>query len=423
MRILFFADNFKPETNAPATHIYERCRIWAARGHDVTVVTCAPNFPEGKVYPGYKNSWRQVEIMDGVRVVRVKTYITANEGFLRRTLDYASFVPTSVWHAGFEPKPDIVIGSSPQLFVALAGVLYGMIHRVPHVFELRDLWPASVLATSSLKPGRLYRLLERLELFLYRRSRRILSFTQSFKKDLVARGIPGEKIDVVINGASLDLFSPQAVRDSEIERELGLAGRFVVGYLGTHGLAHGLENVVHAAELLREEPITFLFVGSGAAREGLVALAQERGLDNVVFVPRQPKERLQRYWSVCDASLIHLKDDPVFASVIPSKIFESMAVGLPILYVGPDGEGDKIVLEHEAGLVIPPAAPRALADAVIRLRADRELRMRLAENSRRAAPLFSRERQAERTLEVLQRAIDSGRQGRSAPSADSGRRS
>ncbi len=405
MRILFFADNFKPETNAPATHIYERCRIWARDGHNVTVITCAPNFPEGRVYDGYTNRLRQVEQIDGIRVVRVKTYITANEGFLRRTLDYASYVPTAVLAALGEQKPDVVIASSPQLFVAVAGVCYAMLRRVPHVFELRDLWPASILATSSMQRGRLYRLLERLELFLYRRSRRILSFTHAFKTDLIERGVSAEKIDVVINGASLDLFAPQSHRDQEIEQSYGLAGRFVVGYLGTLGLAHGLENVAHAAELMQDEPVTFLFVGGGAARENLQRAVVERNLKNVVLVPRQPKELLAKFWSVCDASLVHLKDDPVFASVIPSKIFESMAVGLPILYVGPDGEGDKIVLEHDAGLVIPPAQPAALAAAVRRLMSDAKLRERLAANSRDAAPLYSRERQAAKTLDVLARAV------------------
>jgi len=410
MRILFFADNFRPETNAPATHVYERCRIWAREGHEVTVITCVPNFPEGRAHAGYKNRLHQVEVLDGIRVVRVKTFMTANEGFLLRTLDYASYVPMAVIAALFENKPDVAIASSPQLFVTLAGVWYSMLRGVPHVFELRDLWPASLLATSIIKRGRLYRMLEQLELFMYRRSRRILSFTHAFKTDLVERGVPAEKIDVVINGASLDLFAPQDHRDPAVEQQYGLTGRFVVGYLGTLGLAHGLENVAHAAELMQSEPVTFLFVGTGAGREALQRAVAERQLKNVEFAPRQPKDQLARYWSVCDASLVHLRDDPLFASVIPSKIFESMAVGLPILYVGPDGEGESIVRQHDAGLVIPPAQPTALADAVRRLMYDQSLRKRLATNSHTAAPLYSREQQATKTLDVLKRAA-SGENG------------
>lgn len=405
MRILFFADNFAPETNAPATHIYERCRYWASWGHQVTVITCQPNFPEGRVYPGYKNRLRTVEMIDGIRVVRVWSYITANEGFLRRTLDYLSYVPTALFFSFFEERPDVIISSSPQLFTVLPGVAHGLLKGVPHVFELRDLWPASILATSAMKPGRLYRMLERLELYLYRQSRRIVSFTKSFVPELTRRGVPAEKIDVVINGASLDLFAPQSRRDAELETRLGLVGRTVIGYLGTLGLAHGLENVAAAAELLRDEPITFLFVGGGAARAALEQQVAAKRLTNVLLIPRVDKRELARYWSLCDASLVHLKDDPVFATVIPSKIFESMAVGLPILYVGPDGEGGKIVLEHEAGLVIPPAQPALLANAARRLHNDAALRARLAANSARSAPLYSRERQARKTLNALRRAL------------------
>lgn len=405
MRILFFADNFKPETNAPATHIYERCRYWAAWGHQVTVVTGAPNFPEGRVYPGYKNRLRSVEIIDGIRVIRGWTYITANEGTLRRTLDYASFVPSAVLNTLGEERPDVVISSSPQLFTALAGVIYSKLRGVPHVFELRDIWPASIAAVSGLKPGRMIRLLEKLELWLYDNSRRILSFTESFKHDLTRRGVAPEKIDTVINGASLDLFAPQHTRDVELEQRLNLQGRFVVGYLGTWGLAHGLENVIQTALLMREEPVTFLFVGGGAARDMLTELVTKHQLTNVLLIPRVDKKELARYWSLCDASLVHLKDDPLFATVIPSKIFESMAVGLPILYVGPPGEGDKIVLQHDAGLVVRPAQPEQLAAATRRLMEQPELRAKLAANSETSAPLYSRERQARRGLNVLRRAI------------------
>jgi glycosyltransferase involved in cell wall biosynthesis len=405
MRILFFADNFKPETNAPATHIYERCRYWVNWGHEVTVLTTAPNFPEGRVFAGYRNRLRHVEMMDGIRVVRGWTYITANEGFLRRTIDYLSYVPSALLNSLGETSPDVVISSSPQLFTAVAGVAYAQFCGVPHVFEVRDLWPASILATSSMKPGRIYHALEWLELMLYRRSRRVLSFTESFVPELTKRGVPADKIDVVINGASLDLFHPQAKRDVELETRHQLQGRFVVGYLGTWGLAHGLENVIHAAEAMRHEPVTFLFVGGGAAKEQLEKLVADKQLNNVLLIPRVTKQELLRYWSLCDASLIHLKDDPVFSTVIPSKIFESMAVGLPMIYVGPPGEGGQIVQRHEAGLVIPAAQPEQLINAVRTLRDQPDLRQRLAQNSLQAAPEYSRERQARKTLNVLRRAL------------------
>ncbi len=404
MRILFFSDHFKPEPSAPAAHVFERAQLWAQAGHDVTVMTSAPNFPEGKVYPGYKNRWRSVERMDGIRVVRVKTFIAANEGFVLRTADYISYMLSAFFFALFEPKPQVVISSSPHLFVAIAGVTFARVRRVPHVMEVRDLWPASILATKAMKPGRVYRLFERWELALYRRSARVLSLTRSFVGEMTRRGVPAEKIDVVINGANLELFSPRA-RDLELERKYSLHSRFVVGYLGTMGLAHGLENVLRAAELLRDTCVTFLFVGVGAAKADLEKKAKELKLENVVFAPRQLKEDMPSYWSLCDAGLIHLRDSEVFATVIPSKIFESMAMGLPIIYVGPAGEGSGIVERHDAGVVVPPEDPESFAGAVRKLMDDPALRNRLKDNSLSAAVNYSRERQAEDTLRVLQQAL------------------
>lgn len=403
MRILFFSDNFRPEPAPPAAHVYERARLWVQAGHQVTVLCTAPNFPEGKVYPGYRNRWRGVEVMDGIRVVRVKTYITANEGILRRSLDFSSFALSSFFFAFFEPRPDLVVSTSPQLFSPLAGLCHAKLRRLPHVFELRDLWPAS-LAAVGMKKGLAYRLLERLELRLYRGSRRVLAFTGAFVEDLAGRGIAREKIDLVLNGANLALFSPRP-KDPELVRELGLEGRFVVGFLGTLGMAHGLDSALEAAELLRDAPVSLLLVGGGAERKRLVELAAAKGLTNVVFVERQLKEAMPRYWSLCDASLVQLRDSPLFAGVIPSKIFESMAMGLPILYAVPAGEGSAIVERHGAGICVPPADPAALAAAIGRLMQDTDLRRSLAQAALAAAPGYSREIQAEACLEVFRKAL------------------
>src|SRR5262245_16123950 len=170
MNILFFSDHFRPEPSAPAAHVHERAKLWVTWGHRVTVLTSAPNFPEGKVYSGYRNRWRGVEMMDGIRVVRVKTFITRNEGFLLRTLDYLSYCLCASLFAWFEERPDVIISTSPHLFIAVAGVVHGRLRGVPHVMEVRDLWPASIAANASMRKGWIYRLLESLELWLYRKS-------------------------------------------------------------------------------------------------------------------------------------------------------------------------------------------------------------------------------------------------------------
>jgi colanic acid biosynthesis glycosyl transferase WcaI len=406
MKVLFFSDHFYPEPSAPAAHVYERATLWVAAGHEVTVLTSAPNFPEGKVYAGYKNAWRSVEVLQGIRVVRVKTFITRNEGFFLRILDYLSYCLSASVHAWREARPDVVVSTSPHLFIAVAGAVHALLRRLPHVMEVRDLWPATIAATGSMGRGTVYRMLERLELWLYRRSERVILLTPAFERDLRSRHVPAEKLRVVINGANLALFRPRP-RDEDLARQLGLQGRFVIGYLGTLGLTHDLGNAIRAAHLLKDVPVTFLFVGVGAAKAELERMVEETGLTNVKFVPRQAKEEMPRYWSVCNAALVHLKDDPVFGTVIPSKIFESMAMGLPIVYVGPEGEGPAIVRKAGAGLVVRPGDPAALAEAVRSLGGDPHRCQELAAASLAAAPMYSREHQAEATLAVLAEAAQS----------------
>ena len=400
MNILFFTDHMKPEPSAPAAHIHERAKLWCQWGHQVTVIAAAPNAPEGKIHDGYTNRWRHVESMDGIRVVRVKTFIAPNEGAWRRILDYVSYLVSAFFIALFEPKPDVVISSSPHLFVGVAGTAFSRLRRVPHVLEVRDLWPASIRATGAMRNETVYRSLEHLELLLYRLARRIVVLSPSFIGDLTERGVPREKIALVLNGANLDLFSPRPP-DNDILRCHGLEGRFVVGYLGTLGLAHGLENVLDTADLIRDSPVTFLFVGAGAAYRELESRAQAQGLDNVVFVSRQPRETMPKFWSACSVALVHLRNDPVFSTVVPSKIFESMAAGKGIVYVGPPSPGSEIVEAHGVGTVVPAANPAALAETVTDLSTDAALVETWGAKGAATAPLYSRKAQAEGTLAVL----------------------
>lgn len=401
MRVLFVTENFPPETNAAATRVFERALYWVRDGHEVTVITCAPNFPHGKLFPGYANRWRQIETMAGLRVVRVKTFIAPNKGVFRRTLDFLSFM-ISGWAAGlFERRADVVCVTSPQFFAAIGAWGIAKLRRVPFVFELGDLWPASIVAVGAMRPNVILRLLERVELGLYKQAAAVVALTGSFKTNLVSRGIPPNKIAVVINGVDLDRYGPRS-RDPALATEWNLQDAFVVGYVGTHGQAHALGNVLDAAERVRDVPrLRFLLAGAGSARDELIAESNRRGLDNVVFLPPQPKESMPAVWSLCDVALIHLKNTPAFAEVIPSKIFEAMGMGLPLLVAAPDGEATRIVAEADAGLAIAPEDPAALAEAARRLMDDPALRDRLAQASNRAAPGFTRRRQADSMMAVL----------------------
>lgn len=372
MKILFLTDNFPPEVNAPASRTFEHCREWIRAGHQVTVVTCAPNFPKGKVYPGYRNRLWQREVMQEIEVIRVWSYITANDGFVKRVLDYQSYMLSATVASLFVRDVDLVVGTSPQFFTACAAFCVGAYKRVPYVFELRDLWPESIKAVGAMKDSLAIRLLERLELFLYRKAARVVSVTHSFRRNLVERGIDAEKISVITNGVDISRFRPQP-KDAELVEGLGLEGKFVAGYIGTHGMAHGLETILAAADTLRSRPdgdvFRFLFLGDGARKPELVRRAQEMELDNVLFLDSVPKEDVVRYWSLLDASVIHLKRSELFLTVIPSKLFECMGMGIPVLH-GVAGESAEIVEREGVGMVFEPEDSAALVERLLELRGD-----------------------------------------------------
>ena len=381
MKILFFTENFPPETNASASRVFERACYWVKWGHQVTIITCAPNFPQGKVFAGYQNLWYQTEILSGIKVVRVKTYISANQGTFRRSLDFFSFLITGFFGGLFQPRPDVVVATSPQYLAAVAGWCLSLAKSRPFVFELGDLWPLSISAVGILKKGLIFTLFEKFELFLYRRSAKVVALTGAFKKNLVLRGISEDKIEVVLNGVELSMYGSKK-KSLELVSKWNLTGKFVVGYIGTHGMAHGLINVIEAAEKISKvNDIVFMFVGDGAEREQLIQEAALRKLENILFISQKPKQMIPEIWSLCDVALVHLKDSPVFSEVIPSKIFEAMAMALPVLLVSPEGEGSNLLKKYSNGIWIKSGQPTRLAESVISLKNNRNLLRKFSDAS------------------------------------------
>jgi glycosyltransferase involved in cell wall biosynthesis len=403
MRILFLTDNFPPEVNAPASRTYEHCREWVSLGHDVTVVTCAPNFPKGKVYPGYRNVPWSKSTVDGIRVVRVWSFITANEGAILRILDYLSFMTSATLAGLFLRRPDIIVATSPQFFTACAGYAVSRLKRVPYIFELRDLWPESIKAVGALRDSWLIRLLERMERFLYRAAVGIVPVTHSFSDYLQKLGIEPEKIEVVTNGVSLGQFEPRP-RDAALAASLGLTGKFVAGYVGTHGMAHGLETVLDAAFLMKQTPagdrFRFVLLGDGARKDQLMTYARERSLDNVIFLDSVPKEDVARHWSLLDVSIIHLLSDPLFRTVIPSKLFESIGMGIPVVH-GVAGESAELVERHGVGVCFEAGNARQLVQVLRRMAEDPALTEKCRRACERTTPQFDRSHLARRMLSFI----------------------
>lgn len=381
MKILFLTHYFPPEVNAPATRTFEHCRYWVEQGHEVTVVTAAPNHPRGKVYDGYKNRLYQKEVMNGIQVIRLWTFVTPNEGFIKRTLNYVSYMLAVMLAIPFLPRVDVVISTSPQFFCGLAGYPVKLFKRVPWVLEIRDLWPESILTVGAIKNKTIIRILEFLESFAYRNASHIVPVTDAFKAHMVKKGVSADKITVIKNGVDLSFYEPDKVkvRDALIG-EYG--DSFIASYFGTHGMAHHLETILEAAEILKARAdIKFLLIGDGAEKARIRKLKEENGLTNVIMLDQQPKSMMPEYWAISDVSLILLKKSDLFKTVIPSKIFESMAMKRPII-LGVEGEVKQMLDESGAGIAIEPENAQQLANAVVSL-ADNEAELKsCGENGR-----------------------------------------
>ena len=353
MKLLFLSDNFPPEVNAPANRTYEHCKEWVKEGVDVTVITCAPNFPKGEVFPGYKNKLYQTETIDGIKVIRVWSYITANEGFVKRILDYISFAGAAFF-AGLFVKTDLIVATSPQFFTAVSGSLLSLFKRKKWVFEVRDLWPESIIAVGAMKRNRAIRFFEWLEKRLYKSADHIIVVTDTFKEKIIARGIAKKKISVFKNGANLELFKPQG-KKIELEQKLKLQNKTVFAYIGTHGMAHGLSFILDSIKPLEEThpDLAFLFIGDGAEKKNLVQQAKELDLKNAVFVDSVGKKEVVDYLSLMDVALVNLRKSDTFLTVIPSKIFEAAAMEKPIL-LGLEGETKGIIERYGAGVCFEP---------------------------------------------------------------------
>jgi len=364
----------------------------------VTVITCAPNFPQGKVYNGYKNRLRQKETMDGINVIRVWSYITANEGFIKRSFDYVSFA-LSAFGAGLFKKTNVIIATSPQFFTTWTACALSVLKNKPWVFELRDLWPESIRAVGALNGGLIYNMLEKIELFLYRNADLIVPNSPAFKQNLINRGIQEEKIYVIPNGANLEHFKPIS-KNEKLANNLGLNGKFIVGYLGTHGLAHNLDFILDCATELRNTNIKFLFIGDGAEKKNLLKQAKHLELKNVTFMDPIPKQEVPNYLSIFDVALVPLKKSETFTKVIPSKIFEAAAMHKPIL-LGVEGQAKEFVEKFGVGLCYEPENKTDFIKKLELLKSNPDLQKKSSNNGQELVNIYDREKLAKQMYELL----------------------
>ena len=404
MRIAYVCHYFVPEPAAPAARVHEFARAWVQARHQVDVVTTFPNHPVGRIPREYQGRLRSTEWIDGIRVLRCWLYAVPNRGVGRRGLDHLSFMITAVLLGLPWLRPvDVVIASSPTLFSALSAWLMARIRGVPFVLEVRDLWPDAIVDLRLMRRGSFtVRVLEELARFLYGQAARVVVVTNAFGDRLAAQGVARSKLAVIPNGADTHFFAP-ASDGHEVRAAMGLDGRFVVAYVGSHGLSHGLGAVLDAAAARPE--VTFLLVGDGADRERLLAERDRRQLRNVIMRPSVSKSEVPAMYAAADACLVPLRDVPIFETFVPSKLFEVLAAGRPVIGAV-RGEARDILNRSGGALVVDPERGDQLAQAIDRLQSDADLRADLALHGRAFAQQeYDRDVLARRYLEVLREVV------------------
>lgn len=380
MHIYYIIHYFPPELNGGATRASDFARLWSEIDHEVTVLTGFPNHPSGIIPAAYQGKMRTEEEKDGYTIRRTFIYATPNKGTYRRILNHISLMLSTILGSLLKPRPDVIIASSPPLFLGLSGYVLSRILRVPLIFEVRDIWPQQAVDLGMLKNPTMIKAMEWLELFLYAKADLIIGVAQSTAKLLAERGVPEAKIKIIPNATDLSRFYPSE-QNTALKSSLNLDGKFVVSYIGTMGLSQGLSMLIEAARQLQRQAadVHFLLIGDGAERETLIEMAQRDQLTNVTFLPSQPREVIPDYYRISDATVVPLRNVQLFESTIPSKIFEVMACGIPVI-LGVKGEAATIMKNADAGICITPESIDELIAAIHALNGCPQERKRLGSN-------------------------------------------
>lgn len=363
MRILFISQLFDPENSIKGL---EFARRLSALGHEVEVVTTFPSYPGGRLFTGYKQRWRQVDVVDGITIVRLPTFVSHGTSAVKRLLSYASFGLVATVHCLFvSRRPDVIYAYYPPVVVGFVAMITGKLRRAPFVYDVQDLWPEALVATGMLKEGRATRAVDRLCGLIYRAAQRVVVLSDGYKRALVAKKVPAQKIERVFNWCD----EGRMRTDADVAPNYLDPAYFNILYAGNMGAAQALEHVLDAAQLVQrsgDKKVRFAFVGAGVEKEKLEQRARELKLENVRFYPQVPVDQVGGLLACADVLLVHLADSEVFEITIPSKTQAYLLAGRPTL-MAVRGEASRIISEAAAGIVAEPCQPQSLADAALQM--------------------------------------------------------
>lgn len=363
IKILVVSQYFPPETGAAASRMGDLSKYLAQNGYDVTVLTEIPNYPEGKYAKGYKFGILNHDRYGKIKVYRSFVIPTRRRNLIERALFYGSYFFGTIFNSFRMPNTDIVLGTSPSPLTGVAAWFISVIKGAKFVLDVRDLWPESVVSLKQMKPGLALTLLGSIEKFIYKRANLICLAVPGFREhiDLVLQS-KTDYIDL-INGAPDDFFNEQ-YENIDIEEAKDLSNKFVVFFSGNHGIAQSMETLIEAAIRLREEAdIHFLFVGNGIVKPKLKRLSKEMKLNNITFLSSKPRELMPSLIKIASVCIVPLKGIPLFKHAIPSKMFEYLACGIPVI-LSVAGEASKILKNSGGGITIDPENTDALVESI-----------------------------------------------------------
>jgi len=401
MKILYISQYYPPEIGAGGFRAEAIVSGLAFRGHKLTVITEIPNYPLGELYNGYRNALWQTEKQHNIIIHRVWVQIAKKMNFVRRLVFYFSYTIMALLKGILlGAKYDVVYATSPPLFVGIAGYILSKFYRIPLVFEVRDLWPAIAIESGEIKSRAAIRLSKWLERFLYSKSKFIVTVTNGFKKRIMQNGILPNKIEVVYNFSKSSNQNTEKQLPSNI-RSLFSDNKFIVLYAGLIGLFQGVNVIIDAAKLLREQKeLLFLIIGKGTEEPSLKILAEQMNLNNIIWMPPQPSSLIHILLSKAGCSIIPLKDLPSLRMTIPSKLFDYMGCGCPII-LSANGEVRDILKMADAGISVEPENPQQLAKAIMYLYENREIREKFTRNGIDAVRRYFSSENAIRTIELI----------------------
>lgn len=382
MKILFLTQYCPPEVGAPQNRIFEFAKELKKLGHEVTILTAMPNYPKGEIFDEYKGKKLVKEELDGIKIVRTSIYATKEKSFTKRMRNYLSFTFSSVFQgAKYIEKQDVIITESPPLFLGWSGYVLSKLKGAKFVFNVSDLWPESAVKLGVLNNKLFIKMSTWLEEFCYKKAAAITGQTKGIVDNITDRGFSKSKVHLITNGVDTEFFKKEN-RDENFRKELSIENKFAVVYAGIHGIAQGLEVVIEAADILREhEDIQIVFVGDGPEKAKLIKMSEEKKLTNIKFLPVQLKPNMPKIIASMDATVIPLKKLDLFKGALPSKMFEALASELPII-LAVEGEAEKLINDAKAGITVEPENPKAIAEAILKLYNDLELRNSLGMNGR-----------------------------------------